>query len=384
MLKLVKVVSLGRVPHLVLEGPPPDRLVFPSGATGRDLFVESQRLVARMQELYSRWLLGEDIVLLASEMVAHRHVAKPQLHRSGIDHGERFAEAAIDCTRISVFANPDLSLQADLVSLADDAEWDVDEYLARRCLAWEESVRIPAHERSRVCRRSAIISEMLKEAAKKFWNPDYEQMRQQIDRAVVDNVGGNESSAKSRERLGDNGPKSERGALHVSWAQLAIRQDANVVHVVGGRAQIDPKAVARALNALLGRGNDRKRELRPLSVCEEEPRVRDATEELVMMAELREVRETAAAGGHRLLAELAEAALGRGTLDDLGDVSRWLRSLLQRLQGKSAELQAAMVYEFLREALTQEEVARAYGVGRKALRDRLAEAKQHVAEIRVA
>lgn len=386
MLKLVYSFSSDGLCHLAIASTVGDAARLPSGATFAELMAQSTAMVRAIHSAHCPPLQPVDVVLITAEILTHQHVAPWLLPRTEVNHGEAFVEAACDITRAVILANQTYSSFAGLLPHLIYPGLCIDTFVAERCLEWETITRLPAYERTARCNRSAAIVRLLGASAQQHWNPDYSQMRKEIDRAVVDNVGGNEASANNRERVGRH-PEDRTGskdAVLAGWARFGIRNDPSVISVRCGRTQIDKERLRGALAGSLGRGRQRDGNLVPLDEggCVQRSSNTDERSEMRGLQDLREMRALVDAEGHRFLTDVIDAAGDRLDSDARAELVDLLRAFVNATAGKSTELKAAVAYQLFAAFARQEDFAKGYGVTRKALRGKLPEAGGIVARLR--
>lgn len=386
MLKLFYSRSLDGAHQLAIASTVSDAARLPSGATFAQLMAHSTAMVRSIDSSHCPPLEPIDVVLITAEILTHQHVAPWLLPRTEVNHGEAFVEAACDITRAVILANQTYSSFAALLPHLIYPGLCIDTFVAERCLEWETTTRLSAYERTASCNRSAAIVRLLGASAQQHWNPDYSQMRREIDRAVVDNVGGNEARANQRERVGRHaGDRTgAKDAVLAGWARFGIRNDPSVISVRSGRTQIDKERLRGALAGSLGRGRQRDGDLVSLDegACVQRSSITHELSEMRELQELREMRALAEAEGHRFITDAIDANGDRLDAEARAELVDLVRAFVKATAGKSTELKAAVAHQLFAAFGPQEYVAESYGVTRKALRGKLPEAREIVARIR--
>ncbi len=371
--------------------------VLPSGLTLEGLVRCASDLIPRLHDLYCPPLRPKDLLCLLGEALASVHCVLPCRGRPGVDLSDLAAGAAINCTWLAATANLEYARYAGLVrTILLPNEPDASVAFLNELEDWERNVRRHAYARREEDPRSARIDWCISDIVQRTYNPDYEKSVRQIERIIVDHVGGNEELAINRERVGMN--RKERGAICASFARMVIERGCNVWDYSGERLVIDQDAMREGLADMVERGVARKagssetadkesdgtRKQRPSRRALEsidgrefaDPRADAERVQRLALEELREARDYFEQSGDRWFAEALQALSAKALDEDFSVVTHRAKRLAAELHGQSQAVRAAAAYEFLARHYSQEEVAQEYGVSRYELQAQLAQAER--------
>jgi hypothetical protein len=312
-------------------------------------------------------LMPIDVVCLQVEMLAAAHFYTPWRAIDGMPFDllpdEEIRRA---CLGLVVGARMRYAIHAGLMPpepLPNESDYPI--YTRQQYDEWRRAVRDPAVRGEDSSERGESIRFLASFAFQQAWNPNIELSRRRIEKAIVDNEGGNERRARNRRRISPRVIDGFAELIH----QLGARQ---LWCVERGQVVAQLRTAHNTLNAAFEPGVQFDGEVRQLPDDTSGIATPDEVD-VTLLAMLREQRERLDPSRHRSLADALADALHGSWGPDMTIVVEQLIEVARRIDEFSTPVQAAIVYEFFHGAVKQADVAREYGITRDQFRSAQAE-----------